>query len=98
MVHIVSAAGPGSNVRVEVWTHTLVTKIPRSCNECSSRSSSQHLGQRPSERRSMESINIRERLHEDWVRFNKLCATCLHHQISEQLLLQYFYEGLLLMN
>ncbi|RDY00303.1 hypothetical protein CR513_16537, partial [Mucuna pruriens] len=30
--------------------------------------------------------------------FNKLCATCLHHQISEQLLLQYFYEGLLMMD
>ncbi|RDY05088.1 hypothetical protein CR513_11116, partial [Mucuna pruriens] len=35
-----------------------------------------------------------ETLHE----FNKLCATCLHHQISEQLLLQYFYEGLLMMD
>ncbi|RDY14255.1 hypothetical protein CR513_00715, partial [Mucuna pruriens] len=33
-------------------------------------------------------------LHEYWERFNKLCATCLHHQISEQLLIQYFYEGL----
>ena len=27
-----------------------------------------------------------------------LCATCPHHQISEQLLIQYFYEGLMLMN
>ncbi|RDX78662.1 hypothetical protein CR513_41025, partial [Mucuna pruriens] len=27
------------------------------------------------------------------IRFNKLCATCPHHQISEQLLIQYFYEG-----
>ncbi|RDX84414.1 hypothetical protein CR513_34536, partial [Mucuna pruriens] len=30
--------------------------------------------------------------------FNKLCATCLHHQISEQLLIQYFYEGLMMMD
>ncbi|RDY08868.1 hypothetical protein CR513_06836, partial [Mucuna pruriens] len=27
-----------------------------------------------------------------------LCATCPHHQISKQLLLQYFYEGLLMMD
>ncbi|RDX84961.1 hypothetical protein CR513_33923, partial [Mucuna pruriens] len=40
----------------------------------------------------------RETLHEYWEWFNKLCATCLHHQISEQLLLQYFYEGLLMMD
>ncbi|RDY14624.1 hypothetical protein CR513_00276, partial [Mucuna pruriens] len=33
-----------------------------------------------------------------WERFNKLCATCPHHQISEQLLIQYFYEGLSLMD
>ncbi|RDY12091.1 hypothetical protein CR513_03150, partial [Mucuna pruriens] len=39
-----------------------------------------------------------ETLHEYWERFNKLCATCLHHQNSEQLLLQYFYEGLLMMD
>ncbi|RDX95062.1 hypothetical protein CR513_22453, partial [Mucuna pruriens] len=31
-------------------------------------------------------------------RFNKLCATCPHHQISEQLLIQYFYEGLTMMD
>ncbi|RDX67694.1 hypothetical protein CR513_53394, partial [Mucuna pruriens] len=31
-------------------------------------------------------------------RFNKLCATCSHHQISEQLLIQYFYEGLMMMD
>ncbi|RDY10499.1 hypothetical protein CR513_04972, partial [Mucuna pruriens] len=31
-------------------------------------------------------------------RFNKLCATCPHHQISKQLLIQYFYEGLSLMD
>ncbi|RDX76169.1 hypothetical protein CR513_43873, partial [Mucuna pruriens] len=29
----------------------------------------------------------RETLHEYWERFNKLCATCPHHQISEQLLI-----------
>jgi hypothetical protein len=27
-----------------------------------------------------------------------LCASCPHHQISDQLLIQYFYEGLLPMN
>ncbi|RDY07808.1 hypothetical protein CR513_08032, partial [Mucuna pruriens] len=37
-------------------------------------------------------------LHEYWERFNKLCATCLHHQMSEQLLIQYFYEGLTMMD
>ncbi|RDY05516.1 hypothetical protein CR513_10627, partial [Mucuna pruriens] len=40
----------------------------------------------------------RETLHEYWERFNKLCATCLHHQISEQLLIQYFCEGLAMMD
>ncbi|XP_020209430.1 uncharacterized protein LOC109794391, partial [Cajanus cajan] len=35
-----------------------------------------------------------ETLYEYWERFKKLCASCPHHQISEQLLLQYFYEGL----
>ncbi|RDX66463.1 hypothetical protein CR513_54767, partial [Mucuna pruriens] len=39
-----------------------------------------------------------ETLHECWERFNKLCATCLHHQISEQLLIQYFCEGLSMMD
>ncbi|RDX70064.1 hypothetical protein CR513_50728, partial [Mucuna pruriens] len=39
-----------------------------------------------------------ETLHEYWKRFNKLCATCPHHQISEQLLIQYFYEGLMMMD
>ncbi|RDY08475.1 hypothetical protein CR513_07285, partial [Mucuna pruriens] len=29
-----------------------------------------------------------ETLHEYWERFNKLCATCPHHHISEQLLIQ----------
>ncbi|RDY01583.1 hypothetical protein CR513_15075, partial [Mucuna pruriens] len=28
-----------------------------------------------------------ETLHEYWERFNKLCATCPHHQISKQLLI-----------
>ncbi|KAJ9183018.1 hypothetical protein P3X46_006938 [Hevea brasiliensis] len=36
-----------------------------------------------------------ESLNEYWERFKKLCASCPHHQISEQLLIQYFYEGLL---
>ena len=35
-----------------------------------------------------------ESLHEYWECFKKLCASCPHHQISEQLLIQYFYEGL----
>ncbi|RDX79239.1 hypothetical protein CR513_40366, partial [Mucuna pruriens] len=39
-----------------------------------------------------------ETIYEYWERFNKLCATCPHHQISEQLLIQYFYEGLMLMD
>ncbi|RDX75724.1 hypothetical protein CR513_44363, partial [Mucuna pruriens] len=39
-----------------------------------------------------------ETLHEYWERFNKLCATCPHHYISEQLLIQYFYEGLTMMD
>jgi hypothetical protein len=36
-----------------------------------------------------------ESLHKYWERFKILCASCPHHQISEQLLIQYFYEGLL---
>ncbi|RDX86067.1 hypothetical protein CR513_32649, partial [Mucuna pruriens] len=39
-----------------------------------------------------------ETLHKYWERFNKLYATCPHHQISEQLLIQYFYEGLVMMD
>ncbi|RDY10464.1 hypothetical protein CR513_05007, partial [Mucuna pruriens] len=39
-----------------------------------------------------------ETLHEYWERFNKLCATFPHHQISEQLTIQYFYEGLIMMD
>jgi hypothetical protein len=35
-----------------------------------------------------------ESLYEYWERFKKLCASYPHHQISEQLLIQYFYEGL----
>ncbi|RDY06960.1 hypothetical protein CR513_08988, partial [Mucuna pruriens] len=34
-----------------------------------------------------------ETLHEYWERFNKLCATCLHHQISEYLLLYFANDG-----
>ncbi|XP_031253545.1 uncharacterized protein LOC116111504 [Pistacia vera] len=36
-----------------------------------------------------------ETLYEYWERFKKLCASCPHHQISDQLLIQYLYEGLL---
>lgn len=36
-----------------------------------------------------------ETLYEYWERFNKLCASCPQQQISEQLLIQYFYEGFL---
>ncbi|RDX58306.1 hypothetical protein CR513_62387, partial [Mucuna pruriens] len=39
-----------------------------------------------------------ETLHEYWEKFNKLCVTCPHHQINEQLLIQYFYEGLSMMD
>ncbi|RDX72908.1 hypothetical protein CR513_47553, partial [Mucuna pruriens] len=39
-----------------------------------------------------------ETLHEYWERFNKLYATYPHHHISEQLLIQYFYEGLSMMD
>lgn len=35
-----------------------------------------------------------ETLYEYWEQFNKLCASCPKHQISYQLLMQYFYEGL----
>ena len=38
-----------------------------------------------------------ETLYEYWERFKKLFASCPHHQISEQLLIQYFYERLLSM-
>ena len=36
-----------------------------------------------------------ESLYEYWERFKKLCIKCPQYQISEQLLIQYFYEGLL---
>ena len=36
-----------------------------------------------------------ENLHEYWERFKQLVASCPQHGISEQLLIQYFYEGLL---
>ncbi|XP_073138096.1 uncharacterized protein [Henckelia pumila] len=36
-----------------------------------------------------------ETLYEYWERFKQLCASCPQHQILEQLLVQYFYEGLL---
>ncbi|RDX83309.1 hypothetical protein CR513_35790, partial [Mucuna pruriens] len=39
-----------------------------------------------------------ETLHEYWERLNKLCATCSHHHINEKLLIQYFYEGLTMMD
>ena len=35
-----------------------------------------------------------ESLYEYWERFQKLCASCPNHQIADQLLIQYFYEGL----
>ena len=35
-----------------------------------------------------------ENLYEYWERFKKLCASCPHHQIAEQLLLQYFMRDL----
>jgi len=36
-----------------------------------------------------------ESLYEHWQHFNRLCASCPHHQITNQLLIHYFYEGLL---
>ncbi|XP_027184221.1 uncharacterized protein LOC113782531 [Coffea eugenioides] len=39
-----------------------------------------------------------ESLYEYCKRFKKLCIKCPQHQISEQLLIQYFYEGLLFRN
>ena len=36
-----------------------------------------------------------ESLYEYWERFNRLCASCPQHQITNQLLIQYFCEGLL---
>ena len=34
-------------------------------------------------------------LYEYWEGFKRLCASCPYHQISNRLLIQYFYEGLL---
>ena len=34
-----------------------------------------------------------EILHEYWKRFKKLCSNYPHDQISDQFLIQYFYEG-----
>ncbi|RDY00574.1 hypothetical protein CR513_16235, partial [Mucuna pruriens] len=45
-----------------------------------------------------EICGIRQHIGETLHEFNKLCATCPHHQISEQLLIQYFYEGLSMMD
>ncbi|RDY03503.1 hypothetical protein CR513_12907, partial [Mucuna pruriens] len=45
-----------------------------------------------------EICGIHQHLGETLHEFNKLYATCPHHQISEQLLLQYIYEGLLMMD
>ncbi|RDX74589.1 hypothetical protein CR513_45645, partial [Mucuna pruriens] len=42
--------------------------------------------------------HTRETLHEYWQRFNHLCATCPHNHIGEKLLIQYFYEGLILID
>ncbi|XP_057452604.1 uncharacterized protein LOC130744434 [Lotus japonicus] len=39
-----------------------------------------------------------ETLYEYWEQFKKLCGSCPHHHISDQLLIQYFYEGLLPMD
>ncbi|XP_061350562.1 uncharacterized protein LOC133295723 [Gastrolobium bilobum] len=39
-----------------------------------------------------------ENMHEYWERFKRLCASCPHHQIPENLLIVYFYEGLLPMD
>ncbi|XP_026400018.1 uncharacterized protein LOC113295900 [Papaver somniferum] len=36
-----------------------------------------------------------ETLYGYWERYKKLLASCPHHQISEQLIVQYFYDGLL---
>nr|XP_027082386.1 uncharacterized protein LOC113704710 [Coffea arabica] len=39
-----------------------------------------------------------EILYEYWERFKQLCASCPHHQIPDQLLIKYFYKGLLPMD
>jgi len=42
--------------------------------------------------------NIEKTLYEYWEHFDQLCTSCPYHQIYDQLLLQYFYEGLLPMD
>ena len=39
--------------------------------------------------------SYRKTLSEYWERFEQLCIQCPHHQIPDQLLIQYFYEGLM---
>ncbi|XP_061354844.1 uncharacterized protein LOC133299409 [Gastrolobium bilobum] len=39
-----------------------------------------------------------ENMHEYWEQFKRLCASCPHHQIPGNLLIVYFYEGLLPMD
>ncbi|GJT13318.1 DNA-directed DNA polymerase [Tanacetum coccineum] len=39
-----------------------------------------------------------EMLYEYWESFKQLCASCPQHQVTDQLLIQYFYEGLLTMD
>ncbi|XP_042425502.1 uncharacterized protein LOC122012902 [Zingiber officinale] len=41
---------------------------------------------------------VGETLYDYWERFKKLCSSCPQNQISDQLLVQYFYEGLLPMD
>ncbi|XP_024964034.1 uncharacterized protein LOC112504312 [Cynara cardunculus var. scolymus] len=36
-----------------------------------------------------------ESLYEYWERFKRLCVSCPQHEISDELLIQYFYQGLL---
>jgi len=40
----------------------------------------------------------RESLYEYWERFKRLCTSCPYHQINEQLLIQYFYKGLMVID
>ena len=42
--------------------------------------------------------NVEKSLYEYWKLFKRLCASYPHHQISDQLLIQYFYKGLLSMD
>ncbi|RDX83323.1 hypothetical protein CR513_35764, partial [Mucuna pruriens] len=70
-------------------------------------SSLQHLGRHEAHVLGKVLFGIQNRDHQEgnmwnkatiWERFNKLCATCPHLQISAQLLIQYFYEGLTMMD